>query len=708
MGAGDGKPLDETMRVDPAGATLGLPPISGRPHSRQRDVPTRFGRYEVRSLLGSGGMGTVYLAYDTQLDRLVALKVPHQEGDDDPELLQRFVAEAQAAAGIAHPNLCTVHDVGEIGGIPYLTMNYVRGRPLTELLADGQPLPQEQAALIVQQVAAAMDTAHKAGIVHRDLKPANIIIGEHDAPVVMDFGVARRESSARRRLTHQGTSLGTPGYMAPEAMRGDAVGAPADIYSLGVTLYQLLTAHMPFPGTPVETVRRVLRGDRAQAPDELRPGIDPQLVAICQKAMAQSISDRFATMGELAEALVELLRGKNRQFQLAEDEPTSDLGNAEVLSRAGQQLFLLGRWNVAYDVISIAANLPGLDTLSAIRQRNRIVYLCKSMDRWPVGLEHAEWCYARLPEDTPADLAARVCVNRGSVLYDIGRRSEAGEAFQEGRRYASNGRTSRVALAAANNDLGVFHHYADDLTRAESVLTDGRNDVEEHPLVAAYLDTNLGLVHITRSFGDPVYFDSAARILSKVLERFTAAGHLQGISYALSNRAICDLAAGRLREARDAFEETIRLGERLGEKWTAYGAMANLALVELARPGGDPVKAYELASEAALRALANNDPKGVGDASLIAGRAALDGGAPLSEGDVRLDDAAQRFARLGQRLGEALACFGRMEIASVDNAERASAFEQRARAILAETELPRLPAKFVAPPWHMLLLMELF
>ena len=151
----------------------------------------------------------------------------------------------------------------------------------------------------------------------------------------------------------------------------------------------------------------------------------------------------------------------------------------------------------------------------------------------------------RVPADAPGDIAARVCVNRGSVLYDMGRRGEAGEAFQTARRLATNGRTSQVAFAAAINNLGVFHHYADDLTRAESVLTDGRSGVDGHPLVAAYLDTNLGLVHITRSLTDPVYFEPAARILGKVVERFTSAGHLQGMSYSLSNRALCDLAAGR-------------------------------------------------------------------------------------------------------------------------------------------------------------------
>jgi serine/threonine protein kinase len=707
----DGKPpsgIDATLRFDPDGATLGLPPISGRPHPRQRQVPTRFGRYEVRAHLGSGGMGSVYLAYDTQLDRLVALKVPHNESDDDPEIVQRFRAEAQAAAGLIHPNLCTVHDVGEIDGVPYLTMAYVRGRPLTDLLINGEPMLQEHAALIVQQVAAAMDVAHRANIIHRDLKPANILLGEQGAPVVMDFGVARRDTMWRRRLTHQGTSLGTPGYMAPEALRGEAnvVGPPSDIYSLGVSLYQLITAKLPFAGSPVETVRQILRGDRPTPPEQLRPDIDPMLAAICARAMAQRIEDRYRTMGEFAEALLEFLRGRSRKFQIGDEPlPGVELTQAEVLSRAGQQLFLLGRWEVAHDVISTAANLPALDTQSAIRQRNRLVHLCKSMDRWTEGLGHSEWCFSRLGAADPPELQARVTLNRGSTFYDLGRRAEAGEMFRTSKRHAANCRTKQGALlrAAACNDLGIFYHYGDQLTRAEAALAEGLAETDTDPLVAAYLETNLGLVQLTRSLVDPAQLEAATVTLTDVVQRFSAGGHLQGLSYALSNRGVCDLAAGRFAEARAAFEETIRLGERLGEKWTVYGANANLALLELARPGGDASVAFRLASDSIARAIAVQDPKGVADASLVAARAVIRGAAaPPGAADLLLADAAETFARLGQKLGEALACLGRMELGGGEK------FAQRADAILASTELSALPRQFVAPPWHMLLLMELF
>jgi tetratricopeptide (TPR) repeat protein len=695
-----GKPpgFDQTMRVDSVNAEPSLLSIT---HPRQRLVPERFGRYEVRKTLGAGGMGTVYLAYDTGLDRLVALKVPHRESDEDPDVLDRFHAEAQAAAGISHPNLCTIHDAGEIDGVPYLTMSYVRGRPLTDLLVTGEPLGQEHAALLVQQVAAAMEVAHQANIIHRDLKPANIMLGEQGAPVVMDFGVARRESLKRRRLTQQGTSLGTPGYMAPEMLRGETAAAGSDIYSLGVSLYQLLSGSLPFVGSAVETVRQVLRGDAPKPLQELRPEIDRQLAAICHKAMAARSEDRHRSMGALAEALTEFLRGRSRQFQIG-DEEQSETSQGEVLSRAGEQLFLLGRWETALDVISIAAGLDGRD---AIRQRNRLVHLCKNMDRWGEALAHSDWCIERIGPGDPPELHARVGVNRGSVLYDLGRRREAGEAFQAAREHAAKCR-STILRAAANNNLGVYLHYGDQLARAEAALSDGLREAES--LAAAYLETNLGLVQLTRSLADPAQAEAAEKTLHGVARRFVAGGHLQGISYALSNRGLCDLAARRWSEARAAFDETIRLGERLGEKWTVYGATANLALLELAR-GGDAQKALERALGAAARAAENSDPKGVADAGLIAARAVLEGAAaPPGAAAQLLADAGERYAQLGQKLGEALACLGRMECLSGTEPEQAALLESRARRLLEACELPSLPLRFVAPPWHMLLLLELF
>src|SRR5262249_17023788 len=161
---------------------------------------------------------------------------------------------------------------------------------------------------------------------------------------------------------------------------------------------------MPFMGTPVETVRQVLRGDQAPPAGELRPEIDAQLTAICMKAMAHAIDDRYRTMADLAEALLEFLRGRSQKFQVSAGPRASEPAGAAVLSRRGAQLFRMGRWSVAHDVISTAASLPGLEGGAAVRQRNRLVHLCKNMDRWAEALEHSEWCVARLGAQPTADL----------------------------------------------------------------------------------------------------------------------------------------------------------------------------------------------------------------------------------------------------------------------------------------------------------------
>jgi len=182
------------------------------------------------------------------LDREVALKVPRFAADEDPNLLERFHREAKAAATLQHSNLCPVYDVGEVNGSHYLTMAYIKGRPLAEVVRQGQPLPACEAAVVVRQLALALAYAHRHGVIHRDLKPSNVMINEADEPVIMDFGLARQTATGGERLTKAGQIMGTPAYMSPEQADGDeqAMGPGCDVYSLGVILYELLTGRLPF------------------------------------------------------------------------------------------------------------------------------------------------------------------------------------------------------------------------------------------------------------------------------------------------------------------------------------------------------------------------------------------------------------------------------------------------------------------------------
>ena len=290
-----------------------------------RELPKKFGRYSILKKLGEGGMGAVYLAYDTQLERHVALKVPNFSANEQREVVERFLREARAMATIRHAHLCPVYDAGVIDGIHYLTMAYIEGHLLSEFIKPDEPAPQRRAAALVRKLALAVQEAHANGIVHRDLKPQNIFIDQRGEPVVVDFGLARRGVARDATLTQSGALMGTPAYMAPEQARGriEEVGPHSDIYSLGVILYQLLTGRLPFRGDFLQVLGQVMSAE-PDPPSTHQPDLDPHLEAICLKAMAKRPEDRYASMADFAQALTELLKGG----QLAGREAPDPAGSA--------------------------------------------------------------------------------------------------------------------------------------------------------------------------------------------------------------------------------------------------------------------------------------------------------------------------------------------------------------------------------------------
>jgi serine/threonine protein kinase/formylglycine-generating enzyme required for sulfatase activity len=277
-------------------------------------LPEQFGRYRILRKLGEGGMGAVYLAEDGLLRRKVALKVPHFGRAAGTGVIERFYREAQVAAGIQHPNICPVHDVGEVGGIHYLTMPFVEGRPLSRLIEPDHPWPARQAVALVRQLALALAVMHRGGLIHRDLKPGNILVREDGEPVVMDFGLARSFSDPGQRMTATGQVMGTPVYMPPEQVRGEqsALGPGADVYSLGVILYELLTGQPPFGGPLAMVCAQILHAG-PPPPSRLRPELSPELDAVCLKALAKQPEQRYPSMVEFAAAL---------QGWLGQAEPT--------------------------------------------------------------------------------------------------------------------------------------------------------------------------------------------------------------------------------------------------------------------------------------------------------------------------------------------------------------------------------------------------
>ena len=260
---------------------------------------TPFGRYQLVDLLGRGGMGEVWRAFDTTMNRVVALKVLPATLADDAQYQARFRREAQAAASLDEPHIVPIHDFGEIDGRLYVTMRLIDGKTITELLVDG-PLAPQRAVSIVEQIAAALGAAHRIGLVHRDVKPSNILVTEDDFAYLIDFGIARAADATK--LTSTGSTVGTLAYMAPERFTSDREDARADIYALTCVLYECLTGSQPFPGDSVErqiTSHLTLPPPR---PSTMQPGISPQMDQVIATGMAKNPDQRYATTRDLAAA----------------------------------------------------------------------------------------------------------------------------------------------------------------------------------------------------------------------------------------------------------------------------------------------------------------------------------------------------------------------------------------------------------------------
>jgi serine/threonine protein kinase len=312
-------------------------------------LPATFGRYRVTKQLGAGGMGSVYLAHDTQLDRQVALKIPLTAGAEGPNVKERFLREARAAANLHHAYICPLHDVGEINGIPYLTMAFIDGRPFSEVLrTQSTPFKPRTVAVLIRKLALALEDAHKHQVIHRDLKPANIMITARGDPIIMDFGLARRGGTEDARLTQAGAIMGTPAYMAPEQARGnlDEIGPACDIYSLGVILYEMLAGQRPFTGDGLTILAQLMKAT-PPAPSTHRPDVDPELEAICKRAMAKQVADRYPSMNAMAAALTEFLKrtgdpadapapvAPTTPFERADRKPSPALAETQAGSRGG-------------------------------------------------------------------------------------------------------------------------------------------------------------------------------------------------------------------------------------------------------------------------------------------------------------------------------------------------------------------------------------
>ncbi len=259
-------------------------------------------RYDLRELVGRGGMGAVYLAVDRKLEREVAVKVLPPEFSHDEKVIERFEREARTAAKLDHANVIPIYSVESHGEFHYIVMKYVCGKSLEQILEAG-PMPVELAQRIVWEAALALGHAHQRGIVHRDIKPANIMIDEHGRTMLTDFGISKAVESAASSLTATGQVVGTPHYMSPEQGKGLEVDGRSDQYSLAVVAYRLLTGSLPYNEDSVHAVLYKKIFEDPTPIEELRPDIPDHMAVAFRRAMSRDPEDRFPTMEEFASAI---------------------------------------------------------------------------------------------------------------------------------------------------------------------------------------------------------------------------------------------------------------------------------------------------------------------------------------------------------------------------------------------------------------------
>jgi len=273
--------------------------------------PKKFGRFVVEGELGRGAMGVVYKGHDEKIGRAVALKTllfdPLAAGEDATEAKDRFLVEAKATGQLAHPNILTIYDAGEEGDIAYIALEFLEGGDLQGMIEKGKFESYKQILSIVEKIALGLDHAHSKNIIHRDIKPANIMMAGGKEPKIADFGLARLQDS---NLTTTGTVMGTPSYMAPEQVRGRSLDGRADLFSLGVILYEMLTGEKAFRGESITSVIYSVVNEEPIPPKDLVMDLPAGINNFMEKALAKDPNERFQTGKEFADAVKEVAEGK--------------------------------------------------------------------------------------------------------------------------------------------------------------------------------------------------------------------------------------------------------------------------------------------------------------------------------------------------------------------------------------------------------------
>ena len=330
-----------------------------------KPIPERIGKYKVTGILGRGGMGLVYRAFDQNLGREVAIKTLTEGFAGDAEMLERLYEEAKKTSKLKHPNIVTIYDLGEQDGFPYIVMEYVAGEALDHVIRAIPPLPLVAKLRVMEQVCSALGYAHRNDVIHRDVKPGNVILQPDGVVKLLDFGIARQEKSDRG-LTRTGNVIGTLHYMAPERLRNHAFDGRSDVFSAGVLLYQLITGQLPFTGEDVAVIQKVLHENYPPLGNCI-PGYPPELDAILDRSLAKEAHDRYATADEMGADVSAVAEGLKKEQAAEIFEQAQQLVRLEDFTKAREVLLKVAK----LDSQHLGARQLMVQVQQSIAQRQR-------------------------------------------------------------------------------------------------------------------------------------------------------------------------------------------------------------------------------------------------------------------------------------------------------------------------------------------------
>jgi regulation of enolase protein 1 (concanavalin A-like superfamily) len=452
-----------SVATGPAGLSIRHERFNCRESSQPTSECGWLAHYRVLRLLGQGGMGLVFLAEDSLLSRLVALKVIRPEIVDKPGIAQRFTREARATAAIKHDHIVTIYQVGQENGLPYLSMEYLMGMSLAQWLNRGHIPSVDLALRIGREIALGLSAAHQRGLIHRDIKPGNIWLEAPSGRVkILDFGMAR---SVREdvEITRSGTVMGSPAYMAPEQARGEAVGSGSDLFGLGCVMYRLCTGHLPFEGETVMAVLTALSTTMPRPPRDWREELPPALSELVLRLLAKDPAHR----PESAEAVVKEIRSIERDVIAARQKaevlaPVAPLGIAGSIKqalrgfRAGTSSTQHGatlqtRWRtleLAAAAVTMFATTAVLFFMSAALRRSTHAHLAAARASAPAR-NYETYARALMPKSDGA-----VAAQPEARAHELGRRVDRDAVFTPSLR-ASGGMKQSSAMTQAGPDAAL-------------------------------------------------------------------------------------------------------------------------------------------------------------------------------------------------------------------------------------------------------------